>query len=450
MPILNDSGELIVKTNLSPDDEFNLLGLIRYNTSARDFFATLDPNSQMVINLEYVIKSGNPHAKIWLHPKCEWHLFYLMSEHYRNNRPNPISFQECSTAYLYWLALMQYDVKDFTDLKEISVERFSENGSFTMLGSWFVNRIICFQEDLGFTIDLEQFKNYILKLPPIEQWMISIIDAHYDYVDAERFFGKAKQIFPFFAPLARDDEKYTAIVSTSIFNFILDHMHSDPMRLRIAPGIVSEQTLAQWHQNNLHHGAAYARLVKNNLEEKELFFHALDTCPSVKDAIKAYVNKCWNGGSFSENLEKIWNCRLDRVYFLVERALSRGEVDYNAFYSIRQALIDLTKKAEYSGYHWLEYTSTRGERIKELARKSVENQISDLPWRKKLQPEIDNLISSVQEIKIQNHATDVSGQSVFFNGATQVKDNREATDDEKTNEPPPRRSSYSSIGGDVD
>lgn len=256
----------------SEKDSDYLLKYISKNTYIPHFLSTLDSKNPKVKELRTAIEKGDENAEIFKDPDCYLYLIYLMK--------TEKNFSELGlTTYVYLMTLMQFSDHQPLRMEDslikfrhnFSIQKISQNGVITFEGAIFLRSIHARIIDQGHILDYAQLENYVLTLPPTEQWLIKITyrsPGSIGLTDAEVLLDILLINIPFCTyENAYESLRSTLIPSASVIQYILQKITPSPMRLVPIFGTINEETLRQWHSFDRHPGALYGLHVLSNIRK---------------------------------------------------------------------------------------------------------------------------------------------------------------------------------------
>lgn len=124
-------------------------------------------------------------------------------------------------------------------------------------------------EQFSIPIDRQKFQEFILTLPPAEQWMLKLSYPLKHIGDYEQLIRIVTYHVPFIPLL--DNHYY--LPSTSIINFIISQMSEKPVRSLYMFGKIEFENFLTVRKENLHPTALYHPDIPDNT----VYFHGLRT-----------------------------------------------------------------------------------------------------------------------------------------------------------------------------
>lgn len=258
---------------------------IRLNKTLPNYVGRLRETHDGVNQLLKAINSGDSTAPIFSQPRCYVYLLYLLEN-------KKITNSVFLTVYLYLSALMQYTDRqlikpedmDVKLLRKIIVDKLVSNNELTEDALIYVENLKTRMKQVGYIINEDPLKTYILSLPPTEQWLLRVTTIV--NLPKEKYLKhqKTKLISPENAllfsyhdlpwltltELGHNQEKVKKknteiwIPSTSIFQYILGIVSDHPIKVLPMFGQVGFEKIRQMHTDGEHPIALYAYHVKSN------------------------------------------------------------------------------------------------------------------------------------------------------------------------------------------
>ena len=270
----NNTNKSYRSTSNLPSVHNNILELVQKNKIIPDFLNNLTPNDVRLLRLKKAIGKGNFRAKIWNHPQCNLYLIYLINK-------KIIPFWQGITAYVYLIAKMQYtktqamraedqDVKFDYQVKIVSLVKA---GKMTLLGYEYLLGVTHTLEKLNVFVDFQELVNYVLALPPIEQWLIKTEFDHHLMLreskqDSNRLVWVLINNLPLIQKIStgnyEDSTTEYLIPSSSMINYFLQTFNAQPLRMRPVFGNPGLATLYEWHAQDYHPVSLYAPQILSN------------------------------------------------------------------------------------------------------------------------------------------------------------------------------------------
>ncbi len=257
-----------------------LRGFIKKNTAIPAFFARVKGDSSLhaplLEQLITAIEQADISHDIFAHPDCMAYLLYIIE-----NMSERLPFWSAVTAYHYLVALAQFthkqDLKpqDMTEVKHINNVKNIRNVNMVSVVDRDLNALndvgiqyfqhVKFQfKRLGIAVDEEDFKEYILALPPIEQCVLRVTnyEANIKIYQVDEFMWKVRENVPFFRDL---NKSIFNLPSASLINYFLSCLSPHPIRMRPVFGKISLASLHDVHLQRQHPVTWYSTLVKDTL-----------------------------------------------------------------------------------------------------------------------------------------------------------------------------------------
>lgn len=268
----------VIPDEHNPGSAYDILQLVSKNRIIPSFIKELTLEDSNVIQLKKAINRGDACADIWNDANCNLYLLYLMEQ-------KSIPYWEGVTAYVYLMAKMQFtstqqlreeDEKE-GKIKQASygvlIEPLVKGKQLTTLGNKYI-QAVCGSLAIiaGCIIDPAELETYILKLPPIEQWLIKPQCKHsiFSVMDSDDF---TRRLIPNIAFVRdRDDLSIQSghffdyfVPSSLLINFFLKKINPKPMRMKPIFGRIGLKKLYEWHALDFHPTAFYAPQIRNNI-----------------------------------------------------------------------------------------------------------------------------------------------------------------------------------------
>lgn len=341
----NNSNKSYRSTSNLPSVQNNILELVQKNKIIPDFLNNLTPNDVRLLCLKKAIGKGNFRARMWNHPQCNLYLIYLIQE-------QMIPFWQGITAYVYLIAKMQYtqtqDLRtEDQDVKfDYQVKIFSlvKAGKITLLGYEYLLGVTHTLEKLNVFVDFQGLVNYVLSLPPIEQWLIKTeFDHHLTLRESKQDSNRLVWVLINNLPLIQkistsnyeDSTTEYLIPSSSMINYFLQTLNAQPLRMRPVFGNPGLATLYDWHAQDFHPVSLYASQILSNPQNADGY-----RCGPLAMWLHDIGHTFWGSMLSKTQREYIFTTYIPALRYLKDMA--------EAFYDDR--CIDVLKEVELKAY----------------------------------------------------------------------------------------------------
>jgi hypothetical protein len=269
----NKKPDVSIADDLQPF-QHDLLELVQKNKLIPNFLNTVTPHDPRLHCLKKAIEKGNFRARIWNNSNCNLYLIYLIQK-------QMIPFWQGITAYVYLIAKMQYTQTqalraEDQDVKlnyQVNIVPLVKAGTITILGYQYLLSVTYALEKLKVHVNFEALVNYVLALPRIEQWLIKTEFNHHLTLQETRHDGnRLVWVLMNNLPLMQnvssgcyeDPTTDYLVPSSSLMNYFLQVLNTQPMRMRPVLGNPGLTTLYNWHEQDFHPVSLYAPQILSN------------------------------------------------------------------------------------------------------------------------------------------------------------------------------------------
>lgn len=221
--------------------------------------------------LKTAIEMGDAKSEIFADKHCHLYLLYLLKE-------NQISFSQGITTYTYLMSLMQTSDKQrlrpedekLKHSKEVEVLKLVHQGRLTPIGKDYLLEL-CenFKKEYHIIINFEDLSNFIISLPPSEQWLLKIENPKTNDPEKDPNYELTCAVVKGVPFLRMPASKVTTycIPSISLMNHILQKCSVKPIKMISTFGRISEKTLRSMHEKDEHPLTLYSLDVVSNPKE---------------------------------------------------------------------------------------------------------------------------------------------------------------------------------------
>ncbi len=254
---------------------------LRYASKSRlrALVENVKPNDEKLSQLISAIANGNHKNAIFSDPNCEVYLAYLIEKkHITKNQGMTLHAYLAATAQFVNKAGLRSEDQDTFRDKPIEVVRLSENGELTDIGKRYMENISDRFCKINYKIHLKKLREYIIKMPPSEQWLLKIPHKA-DYtqlsqlndVDYSTCVLLWNMPFVMHAPLDRLTFVDYYAPSATLIEYFLEcvapgeHVTMDP----IYGSVREETTWHAFHEKGAHPVALYSPNVKSNPKDAD-------------------------------------------------------------------------------------------------------------------------------------------------------------------------------------
>jgi hypothetical protein len=220
--------------------------------------------------LLYAIKTGDANNAIFSDADCTFFLLALL-------RDQAINLNTGISVYHYLMALMQFTSAQalngrdglLKSWRKFKIVNFAEDNQFTQYGNDYL-QILCHEFlKFNYVINEDDFKNFILTLPPAELWLIEIEQENLYNSGFDKMMGILGATVPFFT---LNNGLTFYIPSCSVINYLLDKMSLTPVRIQPMFGNIDDAMFFKMRMHGLHPGALYHPSLTDNLVQPHSIF----------------------------------------------------------------------------------------------------------------------------------------------------------------------------------
>lgn len=257
-----------------------LFHFIKNNKNLPTLIAKLTPENSQVQQLLSALKKLDFTDEIFSDADCHVYLLYLIQQ-------EMISFAEGMTIYAYLMALMQFsdkqplahEDKEVQLIRPIAIDYLAHLDKLSQAGENYLFSVCDRFDKMGYKINKEKLKEFILKLPAIEQLILKIPylneednEKRKKLPDADRIARALRFNIPFLMVEDKNQNNVNLwIPSTTIINYILQEINPTPLKMLPMFGSISLKTLKNLHEESLHPVALYSHYVKSNPKKADSY-----------------------------------------------------------------------------------------------------------------------------------------------------------------------------------
>lgn len=274
----NKKPDVSITDDLQPF-QHDLLELVQKNKLIPNFLDNVTPHDPRLYCLKKAIEKGNFRARIWNNSNCNLYLIYLIQK-------QMIPFWQGITAYVYLIAKMQYtqtqalrtEDQDVKFNYQVNIVPLVKAEKITIPGYQYLLGVMHDLEKLNVRVNFEALVNYVLALPRIEQWLIKTEFNHHLTLqetkhDSNRLVWVLINNLPLMQKVSsgcyEDPTTEYLLPSSSLMNYFLQMLNTQPMRMRPVLGNPGLATLYNWHEQDFHPVALYAPQILSNPKQAD-------------------------------------------------------------------------------------------------------------------------------------------------------------------------------------
>jgi hypothetical protein len=204
-------------------------------------------------------------AEIFSDPDCYLYLLYIIEK-------KPMLFKQGMTVYAYLMALMQFtnkqplreEDKDVKFEREMSIDVIAHDNELTAQGKIYLEATCKRLAEIHVNVDYQQLTEFVLSLPPSEQWLIKVKFEDVKSNDCDLLAWILLKNISFIHYVGTSGEKTGWIPSFTLIDYLINKVSSDPMQAQFIFGTVNKNTLRTLHSQEQHPVSLYATGIKSN------------------------------------------------------------------------------------------------------------------------------------------------------------------------------------------